>query len=459
MKKLLLLATITATLFASVSPLHVELNLYTNKTLVNKTYALNSDGELTVKVPQNTAIENIKYSIEDGCEIQNSMIEKTQNENTDQRKQEITNQINALKAKENLLKTISLKDTKLNDEIDNISNLLVEKLTLNMSEIDRLNKELKELNKATKALDKNLKISFTCKKDNKHLTITYPSNSMKYTPFYDISANINNKSVLIEKKATLFYKGNEEYKDVDLNIYSYNYNQNIAPQNFYPRYLGEEKIAFAKTMMAMDSVQRSAPKAEIEHKELATKSLYKIKGISLKPNEKNLLEIDKDLLDASFKTIIDAYGSNRAYLEATIKTEKDYSRAKVNYFLNKNPISSTYMKKIRKDKDTKLYFGEDEHIQVEKELIKTLDEKTFFGENKISTQNWKYTITNTKPYSVDIEFIERVPVSKDGDIKVKTLAQPKFDSQNAKGKTTWNFKLNANERKNIIFGYEVSNSK
>ncbi len=146
-------------------------------------------------------------------------------------------------------------------------------------------------------------------------------------------------------------------------------------------------------------------------------------------------------------------------MEATIKTKKDYSGAHTNYFLNQNPIAARYMGKIQKNRNTKLYFGEDEHIQIKKELIKTLDEKTFFGDKKISTQNWKYTIINNKPFATDIEFITRIPVSKDADITVKTLAQPKFDSQSAKGKTIWNFKLKKDGKKEIIFGYEVSNSK
>ena len=212
--------------------------------------------------------------------------------------------------------------------------------------------------------------------------------------------------------------------------------------------------------MKMDTMEESAMNSPIvQHEELATKSVYKIKEAKLKSGENNLLHVDKEIVDASFKTTIDAYGSNKAYLEAIFKSKKEYSGAYANYFLNQNPIASRYMDKIQKDKETKLYFGEDEHIQIKKELIKTLDEKTFFGDKKISTQNWEYTITNTKPYNTKVEFITRVPVSKDGDIKVKTLAQPKFDSQNAEGKTIWKFNLNPKTNKKIIFGFEVSNSK
>jgi hypothetical protein len=375
-------------------------------------------------------------------------------------------EIKALKAKDSLLNTLSLENIKDFSKIDEISSYLTKNLVENLTQITNLKKEIVKIDKKLKETNsiqeefKILKTVYTCNSIEKELKISYPLNSIRYTPFYDISANIHNKSVTINKKATLFYKGVEDYENIDLNIYSYSYNQNVEPQRFYPKYLGQKrKVLYAKSAMVMDSVEKAAPNMSVQHQELATKSLYKIKDAKLKSNEKNLLHVDKEIVNADFKTIIDAYGSNKAYMEATIKTKKDYSGAHTNYFLNQNPIAARYMGKIQKNRNTKLYFGEDEHIQIKKELIKTLDEKTFFGDKKISTQNWKYTIINNKPFATDIEFITRIPVSKDADITVKTLAQPKFDSQSAKGKTIWNFKLKKDGKKEIIFGYEVSNSK
>ena len=460
MKTLLALSLTTVVLFAASTPLHVELDIYSNKAFLNKSYELTQSGEITTKIPQNISLEHIRYTLDKSCSIDNHSIKKLDTKESTKRKNELSYKINALNAKSDLLKTLSLKDIQDNSKIENITGFLVDSLTKNMIEIEKLNQELKELNKDIKQTSRELEVSFTCKEEGKKIEITYPLNGIKYTPFYDISANIHNKAVTISKKATLFYRGVEDYKNIDLNIYSYRYNQNVAPQHFYPEYLGQKrKELYAKTQMAMDSVEKATPNMPVQHQELTTKSLYKIKGAKLKSDEKNLLHVDTEIANADFITIIDAYGSNKAYMEATIKTKKDYSGAHVNYFLNQNPIAARYMGKIQKDKKTKMYFGEDEHIQIKKELIKTLDEKTFFGDKKISTQNWKYTITNKKPFSTDIEFIERVPVSKDGNIIVKTLAQPKFNSQSAKGKTIWSFKLKSSEKKEIIFGYEVSNSK
>ncbi len=458
---MLILSTLTASLVASSTPLHVELDIYSNKAFFNKTYSLSNEGSISTKVPLETKIQSVRYALPKKCNITSSVIEKLDNKELSDKKTEIMLGIKALEAKEQLLKTLSLHDVKNSTEIEPITNLLVENLTQNSLKIKNLQDELEELDKELKKATQNLKITYTCKVEDEKLKITYPQKGIKYTPFYDISANVNNLSLDIEKKATLFYRGAEDYENADLNIYSYRYNQNTSPQRFYPKYLGQQKnIRSANKMMLTDSIQTetsNTPKSQ--HKNLTTKSVYTVTGVALKSGETNLVHIDKETVDASFKSTIDAYGSNKAYLEATFKTSKNYSDAQANFFLDQSPISTRYTKRIQKNRETKLYFGEDEHIVIKKELIKTLDEKAFFGDKKVSTQNWKYTITNEKPYSTNIEFITRVPVSKDGDIKVKTLAQPKFDTQSAEGKTVWNFRLDPMRNKNIIFGFEIMDSK
>lgn len=476
MKKISLLFLVsTVGLIANTQALHVNLDIYANKSFLNKTFELTQTGEINIKVPTYINLQDIRYKIDKQCQVDKSLLSNVKKEidpnmeNLREQRAKKVLEIKVLKAKGSLFKTLSLEKVEDMSKIDKISLYLSKNLIENLTHIANLQKEIIKIDKKLKETNsineeyKILKTVYTCNSTQKELKISYPQEGIKYTPYYNISANINNKSVTIEKKATLFYRGVENYENIDLNIYSYRYNQNVAPQYFYPEYLGQKReVLYAQKAMAMkmDTMKESAMNSPIvQHEELATKSVYKIKEAKLKSGEKNLLHVDKEIVDASFKTTIDAYGSNKAYLEAIFKSKKEYSEAYANFFLNQNPIASRYMEKIQKNRETKLYFGEDEHIQIKKELIKTLDEKTFFGDKKISTQNWEYTITNTKPYNTKIEFITRVPVSKDGDIKVKTLAQPKFDSQNAEGKTIWKFNLNPKTNKKIIFGFEVSNSK
>lgn len=478
MKKILATLTVcTSALLATSTPLHVDLNIYTNKAFLNKQFSLNSQGYITTKIPVFLNLKDIRYQIPQKCSLDKtslSDVKKVDNINLEDltsQKKELSYKIDAILAKNTLLKTLTLKDKSDLLQLDATSEFLAQQLVKNFKELDSLKKEILFLDKKIKKENtllnqfKELTIIYTCKQENEMLNINYPQKEIKSDAFYNINANINSKSVTIEKKANIFYKGVESLAQVDINIYSYGFNQSVAPRPFYPKYLGNQEVARyskVKSMVAMDSIPKApntASNRKVQHQNTQTKSVYKIKDAKLSTGQFNLFLVDKKLLDANFKTVIDAYGTNKAYLEATIKTKKDYQASRANYFLNSNPISSQYINKIQKDKETKLYFGEDDHVQVDKKLVKTLDEKTFFGDKKVSTQNWEYTITNKKPYDTKISFLERVPVSKDADIKVDVFAQPKADSQNAKGKISWDFTLKAGESKKILFGYEISNSK
>lgn len=475
MKKILLLLTTTVlTLFATTEPLHVDLNIYTNKSFLNKQFTLAQQGYITVKVPTILNIADIKFQIPEQCTIDNKTLSKSKKsvnkelEELEKQKNKLGYELEAIFAKNELLKTLSLKDQLDLTKIDKTSEFLAQQIIKNLKEIEQHKKAIALIDEKIKIASaflsefKELTLTYTCKQENKILSINYLQQHIKTNSFYNINADTNKKSVTIEKKTNIFYQGIENLPQVDINIYSYGFNQSVAPAPFYPQYLGEKKaVSYAKvaTMeISNDSLQRMSKK-EVTHQNLQTKSIYKIKNAELITGQYNLFDVDKKLLDADFKTVIDAYGTNKAYLEATIKTKKDYQESMAKYFLNSNPISSRYIDKIEKDKETKLYFGEDEHIQIQKKLVETLDEKTFFGDKKISTQNWEYTITNKKPYNTKVSFIESVPISKDADITVKIFAQPKENFLNAEGKIIWNFSLEENEQKKILFGYEVSNSK
>ena len=473
MKKISILLLISLGLFAANEPLHIDLNIYTNKSFLNKTYKLKQSGEINTKVPSYITLKDIKYEIDKQCKIDNSslsnILEETNSDLKELRakKDKLINNMEILTVKNSLLKTFSLEKIDNFSKIDKISTYLTKNLVKNLSSITKLKKEIEEIDKKIKEKKwikekyKRLKISFTCKTKNYKLTLSYPQKNIKYTPFYNINANIHNKSLTIERKATLFYSGIENYNNINLNIYSYKYNQNVAPTHFYPIYLGgKREIMYAKSSIAMDNVpNENINNLETKFQELPTMSSFKIKNAKLKSGEKNLLNIDKEILNASFKTVIDAYGTNKAYLEASVKTKKDYNSAQTNYFLNQNPIASRYIKKIKKETITKLYFGENEHIQIKKELIKRLNKKTFFGDKEVSTKNWKFTIENKKDEATQISFIQRIPLSKDANIEIKAIEKPKANLKKPNGMIIWNFLLEANDTKKIIFGYEISNQK
>jgi len=471
MKRILIASVLfCASLFAASTPLHVSVDIFTNKAFLNKEFGLEKYGYISTKVPVFIKLSDLKYQIAKDCSIDKTSLSNKkeasneQLQNLTKQKTQIQYELKAVYAKNELLKTLSLQNQADLSKVEQTSQFLAQNVITNLNKIDELQQKIADLDKKIASLQtlikpfKELSVTYTCQAQKQKLTISYPQKEIKQNSFYNINANTNNKSVAIEKKVNIFYTGVENFSQIDINIYSYGFNKNSLPMVFYPRYIGGKKVV-AYDKIASKPLMATPQQRNVVFHQLQTKSVYTIKNTHLILGENNLIDVDKKVLDANFQTIIDGYGTNRAYLQATITTKKDYASSTAKYFLNSKPISSRYLQRIQKGKETKLYFGEDEQIQITKKLIKTLSEKTFFGDKEISTQNWEYTLTNKKPFSTKISFLERVPVSKNGDIKVKVFAQPKENFQNAKGLIRWDFSLQPNEEKKIIFGYEISSSK
>ncbi|WP_458700553.1 DUF4139 domain-containing protein [Sulfurospirillum sp. 1307] len=449
--KLFLLA-ISVSLFASYEPLNVELNLYKNKAILKQSFETNSSS-LSIDIPAFVDLKDIK--IKSICNIKKYELSNNQTFKSSDEINNIIYKIEALRAKNNLLKSIKVDNNF--EEIEKISDYISTKLIENLKNIDDLTNKLQQIKQNNRFLNeyKKLEVSFTCKENSANkIEVSFPYKDIKESDFYNIYANTKNKSVSIEKFSSIDYKGIKDLENVDINIYSYAFNENIAPRKFYPRYIGQPTTYKKNMALAMAKADFSA-ESEAFHSELVSKSKYTLKNQKLISNQNNLYMLNKEVLDANFETFIDAYGTNKPYIKATFKSHKNFERGLANLYLDLNPIAKRNIQTIKKESLSTMYFGEDEHIQIKKELIKTLNDKTFFGDKTISTQNWKYSIKNAGKYSKNVNFTEQIPVSKDAEIKVNFIGEPKPSLKSPNGKIQWKFRLEAGESKDIIFGYEI----
>ncbi len=125
-------------------------------------------------------------------------------------------------------------------------------------------------------------------------------------------------------------------------------------------------------------------------------------------------------------------------------------------YLDGTYIGRSHQGEITKDKDASIFFGTNRFIDIKKDLIKDMKEEPFFSMNKLkSAKVWEYKITNNHTKAQKISLVERVPVSKHEDIKVKLIGRTKHTLLNKNGKITFDFELKPNETKIIEFGYEV----
>jgi hypothetical protein len=456
-----------------------SLDIYANKSFLTQEFKLLHSGQIELKVPSHVNLSDIQYTLDSKCKItQDSLSKKLEFQSKNSEKiDEISNKIQTLEnekksllAKEELLKTLSLKTEYDFKKIEKITEYLTKNISQNAHMIDAIDKQIATLKKELETIEpfkkeyKALHVNYDCFENRANIKITYPFENLNYKPFYEIDANENLQKISIKNRALLMQDGLEDLADIELNLFSYAYNKEVNPHPFYPEYLYKKpEIAYKDTMLAS-----AAPKvltrqniaqektSVIELEELSTQYVYKIKNITLGLAKPTIIDIGEDVYDASFASLIDGYGTNKAYLEATFTPTKEYQRAEAKLSLNSLPIAQRTLQHIQKETPMKLYFGLNQFLHVNKELIKTESQKTFFGNSEIDTQKWRYTLDNKSKKALHVNFLQRAPVSKDGDITVKTIAEPAFTIQSAEGKISWVFELKPDETKEIVFGYEIT---
>ncbi|DAB31493.1 MAG TPA: hypothetical protein CFH79_08880 [Sulfurospirillum sp. UBA11407] len=451
---------------------NTTLELYTNKSYLTKSFL--SPQKVELKLPLHVKSEDIRYMLDEGCELRNEYVAQKvikeipkELQKLQEKKEDLSLQQNALLAKRNLYTTFDLQNEKDFSKIEKAASFLEQnilkietKLSLLHKEIQEVQKEIEELERKPKIEYKLFEAHFTCKK-NASVKISYPFEQISFQPYYDIFADTTKNTLNIVEKIALTQHSFEDLEDIDLHIYSKSFNQDLTPKVFYPHYLYKEQpVVYKDALMAKSASLRAAmPEAiNIQREDLETLYSYTLKDITLKREKTEKITLSSEEMKINLKNFIDGYGNNKAYLQAEFTPQKNYIQREANLFLNALPLGIIRLGNLNEKVNSHLYLGENQFVYVKKELLKTKAQSSFFS-GKTSNEQWKYTLTNTQNKPLHVHFVTKTPVSKDGDIEVKPIANPAFDSMSAEGKTSWEFELGAKETKEIIFGYEIKRSE
>lgn len=474
LKNVALLLLLSSSAFASLDVKSID--IYKNTNFLNQKLDLkNKEIDLLTK----TRLEDIKFILEDGCKVKNYTIinEDFKEDKLSLKIQELKkslsiykNNIKALNSNIAFLEKTSLSTLSNSNFLKETSTFIKKEIFDNYNEIYSLENSIKikskELNDLVKKRSLNsfskLKYDIDCKSD---VIVSYPFYNIKKQGFFDINYNSKEKYIDIKNLSFITQSSGYDFKNIDINLYSYNYINQLKPNKFYPKYLDKrvESRAYqnlTKAELSMDMVRSKAVKISkapsFEYIENNTRSVFKATNISLKSGEKKEVLFSKDSFKAKDYLEIDAYSSSQAFYKVEFKSDKLFGVSNAKLYLDNFFIGRTNINEIKKNKKTSIFFSTNRFIDVKKELIKDMKEEPFFSINKLTSQKiWEYEITNNSNKSQKVVLLERVPVSKHEDIKVKLIGKTKETKLDKNGKIHFNFELKPNDKKIIEFGYEI----
>ncbi len=485
MKKIaLMLICIAGALFANTQI--KSLDIFTNKTFVTQEISATSN---SVDLLSKVALEDIKFILNEDCKTNNIELKYINFENDnltlkiEKLKEEINqkqNQIKALNSNLSFLEKTSITSISSANDLKNTSLFIKQEILQNHNKIYKINKDFDKLNqdlslllyKRANSTFSRLNYDISCSK-TKNLMISYSFYNMSKDGSYEINYNSKQKELDIKNSSFIMQSSGVNFKNIDINLYTYNFIQQLKPNKFYPRYLGlypKKYSKISKSISESDDIVMEADiamdaeeskglirgKPSFQYMEGTTKSFFKASNIDLISGKKTEVLFAKDTYKATHSLDIDGYSRAEAFYKVNFESKKLYGVLNSKLYLDGVYIGKSYQNEIKKDKQSSIFFGTNGFVDVKKELIKDMKEEPFFSINKLKSQKlWRYTIINNNTKAQTLTLLERVPVSKHEDIKVKLIGKTKYTKLDEKGKISFDFELKPKEEKIIEFGYEV----
>jgi len=450
-----------------------SLDIYSNKIFINQKLDLS---QTNTKLLSEVRLEDLKFILDQSCNIESFDIQSFDykgdklslqiakiNEKIDNEE----NQIKALKSGIAFIQNSNLSNIDNIDLLQKSSNFVKKQILEDYNKISKLDIQIKKDQDILKQLNKKrsktkysiLNYNITCKKP---VYISYPLNNIQKKALFEVDYNSKDEKLKLVNSLFITQSLGEDLKGVDINLFTHSYINQLAPRAFVPEYLDLDEKKEKADIMAIGDIRPTLMKKSVsknisyDYFEDTTKSYFKASNVDLISGKQNKVIFAKDEYKAKHSLLIDGFSLSQAFYKVDFKSDKLYGVTNANLYLDNRYIGKTFLKEIKKDKISSIYFGINRFIDIKKELIKDIKQEPLFSLNKSKTQKvWEYKIKNNSNQKEKIVLLQRVPISKHKDIKVKLIGKSKESKIEKNGKIYFEFELNPNESKLINFGYEI----
>jgi len=297
-----------------------------------------------------------------------------------------------------------------------------------------------------------------------------------WSPYYELRAKPGEGSVGITYFAKLVQSTGEDWDRVKVVLSTTQPAAGQTAPEPYPWYLSleEEDRRRGNRMMLMAKPAPAPPPPEafdgetaevadeIQPVETGISLQYVVPGrVSLRSGEPaKKLELHESALPAEFSYYALPRASQQAFLRGKMANSTDFVflPGQANTYVGEEFTGSTWLGSIAPQESTEVSFGVDERVKVKRELVKSFRSKGgLFAKTEKQQFVYKTTVENYQPKAIDIEIVEQVPVSQQGEIKVSvTRVEPKFlEEDKDKGTYTWKPRLEPKAKFEINFEFQV----
>ncbi|NLC28120.1 MAG: DUF4139 domain-containing protein [Campylobacteraceae bacterium] len=444
------------------------LEIYTDRSYLTERFDVGS-GPFETNVPEFVTLESLQ--IKSPCAIKEKSLGKPiilQNylqariEEAEAALKETKLALSALEAKERLLERTTINANSMQNianEADSFSfymkQILNDKEILK-KEVENAQKIFDELKDSGNNSVRTLNLSLACGAPSL-LELHYPLKNLIFNRNATLAGDKESGVLKIDQSLFIKHQLGVNLENLTLNLYGFAYSDRLAPPTFNPWYIDAPEPILMRSVMlkAADMTNESLQQAPSSTQKGEGKHFWEVSGLNLPNNESIQIPLNSQQVFSNFAIFIDGYAESFAYTQVRFTPEAFVEAASAELILGGMLLGKQNIHRLNAKKESILFFGKNEHIDVEKILRKDFTTQQASSNTQTSQILWEYTITNrdTKPHKLTLS--ERLPISKDGEIFVELLGD-KPDSSDAKGEQRYLLTLQEGETKIINFGYSIT---
>jgi uncharacterized protein (TIGR02231 family) len=322
------------------------------------------------------------------------------------------------------------------------------------------------------------------------LILRYQVNGASWSPFYDARLATNDDrgakppKLALSRRASITQSTGEDWEDVklslsttrpgtstaapDLKMLSVDFEappatpQTItagqAPESPQPRY--DKAVRSPVTEVAAQETQAKAGISPFQ-------AVYAIGGKTTikSAGETKRLQIATEEADTALYVMAVPRADHTAYLYAKLALPKASSpllAGQVSLFRDGVFVGSGSLPQLSPGESYALGFGADERVRVKQAVLtdKTGETGTF-SKSRVEEHSYAIAVKNLHAHPIDIQVIDRMPVSMQEEIKVDFLViagpQPAtIEGENKRGLLRWDLKAGPDEEQKLAYVYLVT---
>nr|WP_277402093.1 mucoidy inhibitor MuiA family protein [Achromobacter insuavis] len=229
-----------------------------------------------------------------------------------------------------------------------------------------------------------------------------------------------------------------------------------------PRARQSPKAAYAEMAAGdMAPVLEEAKVSTAEVQSEATSASFQIRTPATLPSDNSTQRVA--IASAKLPATLQ-YQSTPALREAAFltalannNTEYPFLAGTLNTFLDDAFVAASSMKPVMPGEKVELALGADDGISIKRQLVNRFTESTgFSGNGKRVTYEYKITVKNNKTTKEQVNFKDRLPISRNEKIEVKLLSPAERDiKREDDGVLAWNWEMEPGKSRDAVLKFSV----